>query len=246
MGDGALTQSTTSRAECRVLEGPTEDLAKQGNRIEPVISLVTKALLALGYDEKMADMEEILLSVRAGLGAGVPLAEAMAHIWSDVYACPGGHWSRKLTYQEDEANAGHHCLRDGEVVFIEGRPPEGVYFIQQKECPESITVTLEWETDDMGGSKYCYPVADGPCVEALGYDDERFYDSQLLAKWEERARLRNLLEGSTTRRRIWQNQIARAAQAEQRREEDAEREAERKVQRAQQALHEANRPEGSW
>lgn len=225
------------------MEGPTEGLAKNSHHIEPVVSLVTKALIALGLTDT-GEIGQVLESVRAGLGAGVPLAEALAHVWSDDYQCPGGHWSRKLTYEEEEATHGHHCLREGEVVFIEGRPPKGVYFVGEKECPETITITLDWEGDDMGGSRYYYPVADGPCVESLGYDDEKFYDSQLLAKWEERARMRNLLEGSTTRQRIWQNRIARAAQAQEERERREEEEAERKVQRAQQALHEANRPEG--
>jgi hypothetical protein len=200
------------------------------------MSLVSKALAALGYDEHGPEGAEILESTKLGLGAGVPLAEALAHIWSDDFQCPGGHFSRKLTDVEEQLWAGHSCVKpDGNVHFVNGRLPDGVYYVGLKECPEFIGITLEWEGDDMGGSRYYYPSADGPCVEALGYDDEPFYDSTVCAKWEERARLRNLLEGSTTRQRIYENLLHRVAVARRTREQvDAEQAERQRLWREEQ------------
>ena len=69
--------TTKSGIECRVEEGPTEGLIMDPLRISSVISLVTKAMLAAGFEDT-DQIAAVLGSVRAGLGAGVPLAEALA------------------------------------------------------------------------------------------------------------------------------------------------------------------------
>jgi hypothetical protein len=159
-------------------------------------------------------MAFILGAVKDQIMAGGPMTEVLGHIWSDDFQCPGDHFSRKLTDAEEQLWAGHSCVKsDGDVHVINGRLPDGVYYVGPKECPEVITVTLEWEGDEMGGSRYYYPSPDGPCVPILGYDDELFYDSSVCAKWEERARLRNFIEGSTTGARIRENLLHRVAQA---------------------------------
>lgn len=176
------------------------------------MTLVTRAFLASGLTEQSI-IVPMLEAVRGLLVEGNPLAEALSYIWSDRFQCPGEHYSRRLTYQEEEARRGcYHDIKEG--VLQTERLPEGVYFIGRSECLEYIEVTLDSEGEP-GGQQYYYPVADGPCVEALGWDDELFMDSSVLAKWEERARLRNLLEGSTTRSRIHVNRALRIYKADE-------------------------------
>jgi hypothetical protein len=113
-------------------------------------------------------------------------------LYSTEYPCPGGHFSRKLTYQELDGSEGHYRWMDDGLIYYEGQLPPGVKGIPEGECPEVITIILETETDDMGGSMYSYPVADGPCVEALGWeDDDSWYSSSVLGRYSERQKLRS-------------------------------------------------------
>jgi hypothetical protein len=198
MVEGTQTQITTSRAE-------------------PVVQLVMRALLALGYDTRVGEVEEILTSVKDSLTEGGPLAEALSYIWCDDYLCPGGHYSRRLDYDEEKLAEGHRCYSSGERTWVEGHLPEGVYYVGEGECAALVTVTLDSEGEP-GGQQYYYPVASGPCVEALGWDSDGFYESSVLSKWEERARLRTFLEGSTTWTRVKANRAARALEADVRRD----------------------------
>lgn len=172
---------------------------------------MTRALLTLGLEDT-DHVAFILEAVKDQLLAGGPLTEVLGYIWSDDFQCPGGHYSRKLTWDEDKRKAWYTDITDGSYGLEEDWLPEGVVYVGEKDCPETIEITLESDHDGYGGNPHYYPVADGPCVEALGYDDEGFYQSTILAKWEERARLRNFLEVSTTRARVEENRLARIAQ----------------------------------
>jgi hypothetical protein len=128
MVEGMQTQITTSRAE-------------------PVVQLVMRALLALGYDTRVGEVEEILTSVKDSLTEGGPLAEALSYIWCDDYLCPGGHYSRRLDYDEEKLAEGHRCYSSGERTWVEGHLPEGVYYVGEGECAALVTVTLDSEGD---------------------------------------------------------------------------------------------------
>jgi hypothetical protein len=112
-------------------------------------------------------------------------------LYSSTYPCPGGHPTRKLNFQEKEAEEGHYIWRDSELQWIEGSLPPGVTNVAEGGCEKVIVITLEHETDDMGGHLYSYPVADGPCVEALGWDDDDgWYRLDILGRYSERQTLR--------------------------------------------------------
>lgn len=129
------------------------------------------------------------------MSRGRALARLKAWVMSDEYLCPGGHYSRVLTYDEKEQIHGHTCWTEDGVVYRSRPLPLGVTYVLHGACEETIVIDLEWEADDMGGSRYSYPVAEGPCVEALGYDEEPLYDSPLMGQFVERRRIRKLLNG---------------------------------------------------
>ena len=130
------------------------------------------------------------------LGSPFRLVKFLEHLNSNKYRCPGGHYSRLLTHEEKDLEDGHWCYgEDGEHVWVMGRLPEGVEYILEGACKEVLTIHLETEWGEMGGTSYSYPVAEGPCAEALGLEEDEDYSHPLWARFSERRQLRALAEG---------------------------------------------------
>ena len=63
-------------------------------------------------------------------------------------------------------------------------------WVEKGRCDQSIEITMEYEGEY---GEISYPVADGPCVAALGMDMDEEYDQPLWVVAFERRRLRKIL-----------------------------------------------------
>jgi hypothetical protein len=102
---------------------------------------------------------------------------------SEEYRCPGSHWSRRLTQDEEE-------------LSHENQLPDGVTWVGMSECGQTISIFLEYEGGEFGSRGYSYPVAEGSCVEALGLDEEGLYESFVFGRYVERQFLRKAFENA--------------------------------------------------
>ena len=146
--------------------------------------------------------------------------ELLQWVKSNNYPCPGGHHSRRLTADEQEMDMGHLCWRESTVFYKEGRLPEGVYYKAEGQCAGFITIDLEWETiDEYRG--FSYPVASGECAEALGIgedDADALLSHPIIEAFQERRRIKALLEGKMTRATFQAERLEREKQSAKLRE----------------------------
>jgi hypothetical protein len=63
-------------------------------------------------------------------------------------------------------------------------------WIASGRCPQKVCVTMEYDGEY---GEYSYPVAEGPCVTALGMDEDEEYEHPLWQRCFERRRLARLL-----------------------------------------------------
>jgi hypothetical protein len=121
-----------------------------------------------------------------GFTPAISLLESI--LSSATYACPGGHRKDGKPLEIDE---------DEELVFVsvEGKEEKVDQFSRDMywspgQCPNVIEIGWDYEYDDMGGKTAAYPIADGPCVEALGLDADEEYTHEIWTRMSERAILR--------------------------------------------------------
>jgi hypothetical protein len=96
---------------------------------------------------------------------------------SEEFYCPGGHWTRRLTPEEED--------NDYDYIIT----TLGVDFINTGSCDKTITIYLEYEGGEFGSQGASYPVAEGDCVEPLRIDEEGLYDHFIFGRWVERRSL---------------------------------------------------------
>lgn len=120
------------------------------------------------------------------------VAALFSELNSEEYRCRGDHWSRRLTDEEVAAMAREPHPDDSGLLLVRyDVPPADVRWVMPGQCGDTITIGTEVECDDMGYALSSYPVAGGPCAEALRLDEG--YDHPLWAEMSQRKYLRGVL-----------------------------------------------------
>ncbi len=70
-------------------------------------------------------------------------------------------------------------------------------WVEKGKCQKTIEIVLEYDGDEY--TTFSYPVAQGPCVEALGMDEDFEYERPLWQRAFERWRLLRILLDATRR-----------------------------------------------
>ena len=119
------------------------------------------------------------------------------------YPCPGGHrLDGKRGDLDDYADEmmdelGYPAAWSLDDLAIEHpaeyqtlRARQAENWVERGRCSQAVEITLE---SDGEYGEYSYPVASGPCVEALGMDEDEEYDHPLWQRAFERWRLAKIL-----------------------------------------------------
>lgn len=119
------------------------------------------------------------------------------------YRCPGGHrldGARGDLYDyADEMMDEMGYPEDWDFERLSVEHPEEYKALREKQeanwvasgkCGQSVEITMEYDGED---GEYSYPVAVGPCVEALGVDEDCEYGHPLWQRAFERWSLAKIL-----------------------------------------------------
>lgn len=117
----------------------------------------------------------------------------MSTLNSEEYRCRGGHWSRRLT---DDEERNEYDAETNTDPFVYWQPPPDAHMIGTGDCTGTITISMESECDDMGYTLYSYPVAGGDCADAMRLDEDESYSNPIWAEMSQRHYLRGVLKQS--------------------------------------------------
>ena len=126
-----------------------------------------------------------------------------AALHSSDYPCPGGHrldgvrgdrydyadeMMDEMGYPADwnvDSLAAEH---PAEWVDLQKKMEEN--WVERGRCDKMVEITMEYDGEY---GEYSYPVAEGPCVEALGMDEDEEYERPLWQRAFERWSLEKIL-----------------------------------------------------
>jgi hypothetical protein len=116
---------------------------------------------------------------------------------SEEYRCPGDHPSRPLTYEERMAHDD-----EGEYDEATGtwsnpswqKLPQGVTWVGSGMCKEMVRLYWETEYGEYGSVLSSWPMADGPCADALRLEDDEEYQRPIWGHMMERCQLKGILK----------------------------------------------------
>ena len=131
------------------------------------------------------------------------LAAIREALHSTEYPCPGGHrldGGRGDAFDyADEMMDEMDYPADWDLDRLAVEHPEEWKALREKQaanwvdrgrCDKSVEIVMEYDGDY---GEYSYPVAEGPCVEALGMDEDEEYERPLWQRAFERWRLKRIL-----------------------------------------------------